>query len=101
MIAILKDKRTSLLSSEHWIISTLADVIVGVVVLLPAMTSAIASELKSKQSIYAAIVADGLTTLFGGFAYTDAITLNATNIRNSASSPLTGIVHNLQGVHLL
>lgn len=98
MIVILKAKRTSLLSSEHWIISTLADVIVGVVVLLPAMPFVIASGHKFK---YAAIVANGLATLFGGFASTDAITLNAANIRNSASSPLTGIVHNLQGVHLL
>jgi SulP family sulfate permease len=36
-----------------------------------------------------------LGALFGGFAATGAIARTATNIRNGATSPLTGIVHSL------
>lgn len=66
MIAILEAKRVGLLSKQHWINNILSGVIVGIVALPLAMAFAIASGAKPEQGIYTAIVAGGLTTLFGG-----------------------------------
>ncbi|MCE9632786.1 MAG: STAS domain-containing protein [Methylophilales bacterium] len=66
MIAILKAKRSGLLSKEHWFNNILAGVIVGIVALPLAMAFAIASGARPEQGIYTAIVAGGLTSLFGG-----------------------------------
>lgn len=66
MIAILEAKRAGLLSRQHWINNLLAGVIVGVVALPLAMAFAIASGAKPEQGLYTAIVAGGLTSLFGG-----------------------------------
>jgi sulfate permease, SulP family len=66
MIAILEAKRAGLLSKEHWVNNILAGVIVGIVALPLAMAFAIASGAKPEQGIYTAIVAGGLTSLFGG-----------------------------------
>jgi len=66
MIAILEAKRAGLLSKEHWLNNVLAGVIVGIVALPLAMAFAIASGAKPEQGIYTAIVAGGLTSLFGG-----------------------------------
>ncbi len=66
MIAILEAKRAGLLSKGHWLNNILAGVIVGVVALPLAMAFAIASGAKPEQGLYTAIVAGGLTSLFGG-----------------------------------
>lgn len=66
MIAILEAKRVGLLSRQHWMNNLLAGVIVGVVALPLAMAFAIASGAKPEQGLYTAIVAGGLTSLFGG-----------------------------------
>ncbi|MEO8342685.1 MAG: SulP family inorganic anion transporter [Gallionella sp.] len=66
MIAILEAKRAGLLSKDHWLNNVLAGVIVGVVALPLAMAFAIASGAKPEQGLYTAIVAGGLTSLFGG-----------------------------------
>lgn len=66
MIAILEAKRAGLLSRQYWFKNTLAGIIVGVVALPLAMAFAIASGAKPEQGIYTAIVAGGLTSLFGG-----------------------------------
>lgn len=66
MIAILEAKRAGLLSRGHWLNNVLAGVIVGVVALPLAMAFAIASGAKPEQGLYTAIVAGGLTSLFGG-----------------------------------
>ena len=66
MIAILEAKRAGLLSKKHWGNNILAGVIVGVVALPLAMAFAIASGAKPEQGLYTAIVAGGLTSLFGG-----------------------------------
>lgn len=66
MIAILEAKRAGLLSRQHWFNNILAGVIVGVVALPLAMAFAIASGAKPEQGLYTAIVAGGLTSLFGG-----------------------------------
>lgn len=66
MIAILEAKRAGLLSRAHWVNNILAGVIVGVVALPLAMAFAIASGAKPEQGLYTAIVAGGLTSLFGG-----------------------------------
>lgn len=66
MIAILEAKHAGLLSKEHWLNNILAGVIVGVVALPLAMAFAIASGAKPEQGLYTAIVAGGLTSLFGG-----------------------------------
>ena len=66
MIAILEAKRAGLLSKKHWLNNILAGVIVGVVALPLAMAFAIASGAKPEQGLYTAIVAGGLTSLFGG-----------------------------------
>lgn len=66
MIAILEAKRAGLLSRQHWLNNVLAGVIVGVVALPLAMAFAIASGAKPEQGLYTAIVAGGLTSLFGG-----------------------------------
>ncbi len=66
MIAILEAKRAGLLSKKHWLNNVLAGVIVGVVALPLAMAFAIASGAKPEQGLYTAIVAGGLTSLFGG-----------------------------------
>jgi SulP family sulfate permease len=66
MIAILEAKRAGLLSKKHWFSNILAGVIVGVVALPLAMAFAIASGAKPEQGLYTAIVAGGLTSLFGG-----------------------------------
>ena len=66
MIALYEAKRAGLLSSKHWMNNILAGVIVGVVALPLAMAFAIASGAKPEQGIYTAIVAGGLTSLFGG-----------------------------------
>lgn len=66
MIAILEAKSAGLLSKKHWFNNILAGVIVGVVALPLAMAFAIASGAKPEQGLYTAIVAGGLTSLFGG-----------------------------------
>lgn len=66
MIAILEAKRAGLLSKGHWVNNMLAGLIVGIVALPLAMAFAIASGAKPEQGIYTAIVAGGLTSLFGG-----------------------------------
>jgi SulP family sulfate permease len=66
MIAILEAKRAGLLSSTHWYKNIVAGVIVGIVALPLAMAFAIASGAKPEQGLYTAIVAGGLTSLFGG-----------------------------------
>lgn len=66
MIAILEARRSGLLSRAHWLNNALAGVIVGVVALPLAMAFAIASGAKPEQGLYTAIVAGGLTSLFGG-----------------------------------
>jgi SulP family sulfate permease len=66
MIAILEAKRAGLLSKRHWLNNILAGVIVGVVALPLAMAFAIASGAKPEQGLYTAIIAGGLTSLFGG-----------------------------------
>lgn len=66
MIAILEAKRAGLLSKGHWLNNILAGIIVGVVALPLAMAFAIASGAKPEQGLYTAIVAGGLTSLFGG-----------------------------------
>ncbi len=66
MIAILEAKRAGLLSRGHWLNNILAGLIVGVVALPLAMAFAIASGAKPEQGLYTAIVAGGLSSLFGG-----------------------------------
>lgn len=66
MITILEAKRAGLLSKKHWLNNILAGVIVGVVALPLAMAFAIASGAKPEQGLYTAIIAGGLTSLFGG-----------------------------------
>lgn len=66
MIAILEAKRAGLLAKGHWLNNILAGVIVGVVALPLAMAFAIASGAKPEQGLYTAIVAGGLTSMFGG-----------------------------------
>jgi SulP family sulfate permease len=66
MIAILEAKRAGLLSRQHWLNNVLAGLIVGVVALPLAMAFAIASGAKPEHGLYTAIVAGGLTSLFGG-----------------------------------
>lgn len=66
MIAILEAKRAGLLAKGHWLNNILDGVIVGVVALPLAMAFAIASGAKPEQGLYTAIVAGGLTSLFGG-----------------------------------
>jgi SulP family sulfate permease len=66
MIAILEAKRAGLLSKKHWLNNILAGVIVGIVALPLAMAFAMASGAKPEQGLYTAIVAGGLTSLFGG-----------------------------------
>jgi sulfate permease, SulP family len=66
MIAILEAKRAGLLSRQYWLRNIVAGLIVGVVALPLAMAFAIASGAKPEQGIYTAIVAGGLTSLFGG-----------------------------------
>ena len=66
MIAIIKASRAGLLSKQHWFNNVLAGVIVGIVALPLAMAFAIASGAKPEQGIYTAIIAGGLTSLFGG-----------------------------------
>lgn len=66
MIAILEAKRAGLLSKDHWLNNILAGVIVGIVALPLGMAFAIASGAKPEQGLYTAIVAGGLTSLFGG-----------------------------------
>lgn len=84
----------------------------------PAFTIAM---LGAIESLLSAVVADGMagtrhnsnqeligqglanivTPLFGGFAATGAIARTATNIRNGATSPLSGIVHALTLILIL
>lgn len=66
MIAFLEAKRAGLYSKAHWLNNILAGVIVGVVALPLAMAFAIASGAKPEQGLYTAIVAGGLTSVFGG-----------------------------------
>jgi SulP family sulfate permease len=66
MIAFLEARRAGLFSREHWLNNLLAGVIVGVVALPLAMAFAIASGAKPEQGLYTAIVAGGLSALFGG-----------------------------------
>jgi SulP family sulfate permease len=66
MIAILEAKRAGLFSKRYWLNNILAGVIVGIVALPLAMAFAIASGAKPEQGLYTAIVAGGLTSLFGG-----------------------------------
>jgi SulP family sulfate permease len=49
----------------------------------------------SNQELIGQGVASVLTPLFGGFAATGAIARTATNFRNGANSPISGVVHSL------
>jgi SulP family sulfate permease len=49
----------------------------------------------SNQELVGQGIANIFSPLFGGFASTGAIARTATNIRNGATSPLSGIVHTL------
>ena len=49
----------------------------------------------SNQELIGQGIANIVAPLFGGFAATGAIARTATNIRNGATSPLSGIVHSL------
>ncbi len=66
MIAILEARRAGLFAKGHWFNNIIAGVIVGIVALPLAMAFAIASGVKPEQGLYTAIVAGGLTSLFGG-----------------------------------
>jgi len=66
MIAILEAKQAGLLAKSQWLNNLLAGVIVGIVALPLAMAFAIASGAKPEQGIYTAIIAGGVSTLFGG-----------------------------------
>jgi len=88
------------------------DVATVLMLIGPAFTIAM---LGSIESLLSAVVADGMTgtkhrsnqeligqgisnvaaPLFGGFASTGAIARTATNIRNGATSPLSGMIHAL------
>ncbi|MEO8004921.1 MAG: SulP family inorganic anion transporter [Betaproteobacteria bacterium] len=49
----------------------------------------------SNQELIGQGLANVISPLFGGFAVTGALARTATNIRNGATSPLSGIVHSL------
>lgn len=66
MIAFLEAKRAGLFAKPHWTNNLLAGVIVGIVALPLAMAFAIASGAKPEQGIYTAIVAGGISSIFGG-----------------------------------
>lgn len=66
MIAILEAKRAGLLTKDYWLNNILAGLIVGIVALPLAMAFAIASGARPEQGLYTAIIAGGLTSLFGG-----------------------------------
>ncbi len=66
MIAFLEAKRAGLFAKPHWANNLLAGVIVGIVALPLAMAFAIASGAKPEQGIYTAIVAGGISSIFGG-----------------------------------
>jgi len=66
MIAFLEAKRAGLFTKGHLVNNIVAGLIVGIVALPLAMAFAIASGAKPEQGIYTAIVAGGLTSLFGG-----------------------------------
>lgn len=66
MIAILEAKRAGLLAKYHWLNNVLAGLIVGVVALPLAMAFAIASGARPEQGLYTAIIAGGLSSIFGG-----------------------------------
>lgn len=66
MIALIEAKRAKLFSKDHWANNILAGVIVGIVALPLAMAFAIASGAKPEQGIYTAIIAGGLSSVFGG-----------------------------------
>jgi sulfate permease, SulP family len=66
MITILEAKQAGLLSKKYWLNNIFAGFIVGIVALPLAMAFAIASGAKPEQGLYTAIVAGGLTSLFGG-----------------------------------
>lgn len=66
MIAILEAKRAGLLTKDYWLHNILAGLIVGIVALPLAMAFAIASGARPEQGLYTAIIAGGLTSLFGG-----------------------------------
>lgn len=66
MIAILEAKRAGLLSKSYWVNNALAGLIVGIVALPLAMAFAIASGARPEQGLYTAIIAGGLTSVFGG-----------------------------------
>lgn len=66
MIAILEAKHAGLLTRNYWLNNILAGLIVGIVALPLAMAFAIASGARPEQGLYTAIIAGGLTSLFGG-----------------------------------
>ncbi len=49
----------------------------------------------SNQELIGQGIANVITPMFGGFAATGAIARTATNIRNGANSPLSGIIHSV------
>lgn len=55
----------------------------------------------SNQELIGQGLANIVTPFFGGFAATGAIARTATNIRNGATSPLSGIVHSLTLLFIL
>src|ERR1035437_7048704 len=66
MIAILESAKAGVLSKKYLASNLVAGVIVGIIALPLAMAFAIASGAKPEQGLYTAIVAGGLTSLFGG-----------------------------------
>lgn len=66
MIAWVEAKRAGLFTRGHIANNVVAGLVVGVVALPLAMAFAIASGAKPEQGLYTAIVAGGLTALFGG-----------------------------------
>lgn len=55
----------------------------------------------SNQELIGQGIANIITPLFGGFAATGAIARTATNIRNGATSPLSGIIHGITLILIL
>lgn len=66
MIALLEAKQAGLVSKSQLYNNILSGLIVGIVALPLAMAFAIASGAKPEQGIYTAIIAGGLSSIFGG-----------------------------------
>lgn len=66
MFAIAQAHRLGLFAKNQWLNNILSGVVVGVLALPLAMAFAIASGLKPEQGLYTAIIAGGISSLFGG-----------------------------------